>query len=108
MNKLLIHSATRMIVHLTRDNNIAPLGFEYLTVPDNYVIAGSDKKLDTDNITQLNATLPEITIFRETTNPEIQITRNLRQAALNLYNSTTNNELKAFLVAFRNWVKEII
>lgn len=123
-NKLLIHSATRFIEHVTSDMGAtAPDGYEYVSVPDGYQMQQKPKKLDIDNVNQLIPSVGEIENYRDLTEPDRVIIRNLRQKALNLYNSSDvvanagalpasvrqqASDMKAFLVSLRDWVKEVI
>lgn len=108
MAKLIINTATRIIHCVTTNPNpqIDATKQSLVDVADNYLIQGEWSKLLPDNVSQTPASAAEISAYKDDYDSTRDEIRTLRQTGLALFNAPTSTpELKAFLLAFRNWVK---
>lgn len=70
-NRLILHTATRVIMGLTTDEDYQAASYQsFIEVSDKYELQGESKKLDQDNVTQVDATAQEVSDVKDTVQPK--------------------------------------
>lgn len=105
MNRLIIHTATRVIMGLTSDDDYQATSYQsFVTVTDKYELQGESKKLDADDVTQVDATAQEISDVKDSVQPKRV---KLRELSAFIDNIVSDNTIPSKIRNFVSKLKEV-
>ncbi len=105
MDKLIIHTATRLILSVTSDDKPTIPDFcSVVEVPVGYAIK-PNQKLDIDNITQVDAPQADLDLFQDDVNPKRVNLRELNMLVGQIEaDATLPSNLKDFVSKLRDFL----
>ncbi len=103
-NNLIFDSQTRIISRITtEDPPTLSVNEDYVSVSDDYVLQGENKKLGEDDLTQVDPTEQELNTYFDIISPQRVIMRTVQQKIQDYIDSLPGEETaqKNFLLALK-------